>query len=431
MKDGNKEIELRCEEVQEILTRPPHALVRWGITVFFVVLALFFIGGCFFKYPDVISASVTITTEHPPVWIVARGSGKIEEVYRKDRDSVWTEDIIAVLENPAKTEDVLLLKRELASFNPADSGDYTTQFTERLSLGSAQNAYASFLKSLTEYRNFLSLNLYEQKLEATARELREYRNYIAHLNRQAELDKEQVQIALTVHSREKKLFDEGLTAQSEYEEAKQALLGKQQGREQLMTSLSSARIQEAQLQQSIIETRMEQRREANSLDMALKTAYNDLLVSINDWELTYLFTSPASGILSYNHIWQKNQNVSSGDKVFSIVAKAPGSIIGKIKLPAGGSGKVMPGQRVNISVAGYPYMEFGFLTGEVTSVSLLADEESTYTVTISLPQDLCTSYGKQLEFKGELTGTAEVMTDERSVTERLLSPLKYLWEKYL
>ena len=26
--------------MQEILTRPPHALVRWGITVFFVVLAL-------------------------------------------------------------------------------------------------------------------------------------------------------------------------------------------------------------------------------------------------------------------------------------------------------------------------------------------------------------------------------------------------------
>ena len=431
MENGRKDIELRSEEVQEILTRPPHALVRWGITVFFVVLALFFIGGCFFKYPDVISASITITTEHPPIWMVARGSGKIKEVYHKDRDSVWTGNIIAVLENPAVTEDVLRLKEQLASFNPADSSVCTAQFPEKLSLGSIQNAYASFLKSLTDYRNFLSLNLYEQKVEATRRELQEYRNYIAHLNRQAELDKEQVRIASTVHNREKKLFDEGLTAQSEYEEAKQTFLNKQQSREQLMTSLSSARIQEAQLQQSIIETQMEQSRESNNLNVALKTAYNELQVSINDWELAYLFVSPANGILSYNHIWQKNQNVSSGDKVFSIVAKAPGSIIGKIKLPAGGSGKVMPGQRVNISVTGYPYMEFGFLTGKVMSVSLLADDESAYTVTISLPQDLCTSYGKQLEFKGELTGMAEVMTDERSVTERLLSPLRYLWEKYL
>ncbi|WP_288837727.1 HlyD family secretion protein [uncultured Bacteroides sp.] len=430
MKDSEREIELRSEEVQEILARPPHALVRWGITVFFVVLAFFFIGGCFFKYPDVVSAPVTITTEHPPIWMVARGSGKIKEVYRKDRDSVWAGNIIAVLENPAVTEDVLRLKRQLASFNPADSGACTGLFPEKLSLGSIQNAYASFLKSLTDCRNFLSLNLYEQKMEATRRELQEYRNYIAHLNRQAELDEEQVRIASTVHNREKKLFDEGLTAQSEYEEAKQAFLNKQQGREQLMTSLSSARIQEAQLQQSIIETQMERSRECNNLNIALKTAYNELLVSINDWELTCLFVSPASGILSYNHVWQKNQDVGSGDRVFSVVAKDPGSIIGKIRLPAGGSGKVAPGQRVNISVTGYPYMEFGFLTGKVTSVSLLADEESTYTVTVSLPQDLCTSYGKQLEFKGELTGTAEVMTDERSVTERLISPLRYLWEKY-
>lgn len=430
MKDSEREIELRSEEVQEILARPPHALVRWGITVFFVVLAFFFIGGCFFKYPDVVSAPVTITTEHPPIWMVARGSGKIKEVYRKDRDSVWTGNIIAVLENPARTGDVLLLKRVLDSFSLADSSICTGQFPEGLALGSIQNAYASFLKSLTDYRNFLSLNLYEQKMDATRRELQEYRNYIAHLNRQTELDKEQVRIASTVHNREKKLFDEGLTAQSEYEEAKQTFLNKQQGREQLLTSLSSARIQEAQLQQSIIETQMEQSRECNNLNIALKTAYNELLVSINDWELAYLFISPASGILSCNHVWQKNQHVNSADKVFSIVAKDPGSIIGKMQLPAGGSGKVAPGQRVNISVTGYPYMEFGFLTGKVTSVSLLADEESTYTVTVSLPQDLCTSYGKQLEFKGELTGTAEVMTDERSVTERLISPLRYLWEKY-
>ena len=119
-----KDIELRSEEVQEILTRPPHALVRWGVTVFFGVLVVVFIGGCFFKYPDVISASVTVTTEHPPIWIVARGSGKIKEVYRHDRDSVGAGDAIAVLDNPASTRDVLLLKELLGQFSLADSSWY-------------------------------------------------------------------------------------------------------------------------------------------------------------------------------------------------------------------------------------------------------------------------------------------------------------------
>ena len=430
-KQEEKDIELRCEEVQEILTRPPHALIRWGITVFFGVLALLFIGGSFFKYPDIVSAGITITTEHPPVWIVARGSGKIQEVYRKDRENVRVGDIIAVLENPAITAHVLELKERITSFILTDSCICQTVFPEKPELGNIQNAYASFIKCLTDYRNFLSIDLYAQKEQAACKELQEYQKYIRHLNKQAELDEEQVQIASATHSREKKLFDKGLISKADYEEAQQTYLNRRQGREQLMTSLSSARIQKAQLQQNIVEIRMERNREANTISTSLKSALNDLQVSISDWELGYLFTSPASGILSYNNIWQKNQNVNAGDKVFSIVASTPGDIIGKIKLPVSGSGKVCPGQRVNISVTGYPYMEFGFLTGEVLSVSLLASEDNMYTVTVSLPQNLCTSYGKQLDFKGELSGTAEVMTDERSVSARLLSPLRYLWEKYL
>lgn len=426
-----KDIELRCEEVQEILTRPPHALIRWGITVFFAILALLFIGGCFFKYPDIVSATITITTEHPPVWIVAKGSGKIQEVYRKDRETVQAGEMIAVLENPAETVDVLALKEKLVSLILTDSCICQTAFPEKPELGNIQNAYTSFIRCLTDYRNFISLDLYSQKEQAACKELQEYQKYILHLNKQAELDKEQVKIAAATHSREKKLFDKGLISKADYEEAQQTYLNRRQGQEQLMTTLSSARIQEAQLRQNIVEIRMERSREANTLNASLKSSINDLWVSISDWELGYLFISPAGGILSYNNVWQKNQNVNVGDKVFSIVTSAPGAIIGKIKLPVNGSGKVSPGQRVNISVAGYPYMEFGFLTGEVTSVSLLANEENVYTVTVSLPQNLRTSYGKQLDFKGELSGKAEVMTDERSVTARLLSPLRYLWEKYL
>ena len=109
-KKDEKDIELRCEEVQEILTRPPHALIRWGITIFFGVLALLFIGGCFFKYPDIVSAEITITTEHPPVWILALGRAMTTKVYRTDRETVKSGDNIAALENPAITKHELELK---------------------------------------------------------------------------------------------------------------------------------------------------------------------------------------------------------------------------------------------------------------------------------------------------------------------------------
>lgn len=428
--ESGKEIELRCEEVQEILTHPPHALVRWGISIFFGILLMLFVGGCYFQYPDVVTASITITTEHPPVWIRARSSGKVQEVYTKDRDSIHAGEVIAVLENSAETMDVNYVIKQLSNFVQTDSCILACHFAERPALGSVQNAYAAFLKSLTDYKNFLSLNLYKQKLDATRKELEEYRNYIGYLKRQEALDNEQSRIAAIIHRREQRLLEEGLIAQSVYDEAQLTYLGKQQGSEQLKTSLSSARIREAQLEQSIIETEIERNREMNLLKTTIGSAVNELWVSIEEWKMNYLLISPANGLLSYNNIWQENQLVNSGDKVFSVVTSEPGKVIGKIKLPVSGSGKVVTGQRVNIQISGYPYMEYGFLSGEVISTSLLPDEESMYAVTISLPQDLTTSYGKKLTFNGELNGIAEIMTNERSITSRLISPLRYLFEKY-
>lgn len=425
-----RKIELRSEEVQEILTRPPHALVRWGITIFFCIMALFFIGGCFFKYPDILNASITVTTENPPVWIVARSTGKLQEMYIEDNDSVNAGQIIAVLENPASTSDVLRLKSDLVQFNLTDSCFKDKQFVEDLALGNIQSAYNAFLRNLTDYHNFLSINLYQQKIDATQKELREYRNYIEHLRKQIELDKTREKIASNSHNREKTLYDKGLISRAEYEEAQQIFLSKQQTGEQMQTSISSAKIQEAQLEQNILQTEMEKTREANSLKTTLTAAYNDLLTAISNWELSYIFISPIDGVLSYNQIWQVNQNVITGDKVFSVVNGERGAVIGKIKLPVSGSGKVKTGQRVNIQMYGYPYLEYGFLTGTITSISLMADDDENYAITVSIPQNLQTSYGKVLDLKGELTGSAEVMADERSVIERLFNPLRYLWERY-
>ena len=421
--------ELKSEEIQEILSRPPHALIRWGITVFFMVISFLFIGGCFFSYPDTVEAGITITTENPPAWIVARSTGKLKEVFLKDKQKVKAGELIGVVNNPADTREVLLLKKELEAFQINDSMICQGHFTGRLTLGEIQSAYTGFIKSLTEYRDFLKLDLYKEKEEAARRELNEYQIYISHLHNEVNLNKEELKLALSSYSREEILYKKGLVSASDYEKEQQAYLASKRGTEQMQTTLSSARIQEAKLHQTIVEIQLEQNQKANSLQVVLQTAYDQLQVSINNWKLAYLFTAPTDGILSYNEVWQKNQNITAGDKVFSVVAENSGAVIGKAKLPVSNSGKVKSGQWVNIRLTGYPYMEYGFLTGKVSSISLLSNEDS-YTVTVELPDTLQTSYNHILEFQGELSGSAEVLTDERSFTARLLGPLRYLWEKY-
>ena len=101
MAKSRKESVIRSEEVQDILSAPPHKLLSIGSSVIGGILLVLFIACFIFKYPDTISCAVTITKTEPPVWVVAKMSGRLQELYAKDGQHVKADDIIAVIENPA------------------------------------------------------------------------------------------------------------------------------------------------------------------------------------------------------------------------------------------------------------------------------------------------------------------------------------------
>ena len=59
-------IEIRSEEVQEILTKVPHWMIRWGNILFLFMIILMLFVSYFIKYPDIIPSEAIITTEIPP-----------------------------------------------------------------------------------------------------------------------------------------------------------------------------------------------------------------------------------------------------------------------------------------------------------------------------------------------------------------------------
>lgn len=51
-------IELRSEEVQEVISHVPGRIIQWGITVIFMVLLSMLTISWFVKYPDILTANV-------------------------------------------------------------------------------------------------------------------------------------------------------------------------------------------------------------------------------------------------------------------------------------------------------------------------------------------------------------------------------------
>ena len=111
-----------------------------------------------------------------------------------------------------------------------------------------------------------------------------------------------------------------------------------------------------------------------------------------------------------------------------VVTAAPNdstTFIGSVQLKMNPSGIVQIGQQVNLKFANYPYMEYGVVKGVVSKISSVPNGD-TYALEVSLPGRMVSSFGKKLEFQQELKGTAEIITEERRLLDRILHPaIKY------
>lgn len=63
------------EEAQSILGRAPSWVVRWGVTVVFCILAGIIAGCYFIRYPQTVTAPISITTINPPSDLAASETG--------------------------------------------------------------------------------------------------------------------------------------------------------------------------------------------------------------------------------------------------------------------------------------------------------------------------------------------------------------------
>lgn len=139
-----------------MLSAVPAWIVRWGITMIACVVLMLLVGSAVFKYPDVISSTVTLTGTTPVSAVVARTSGKLQELYVGNNQQVKANALLAVIENPAGTNDILRLKELLRQAeNSLDTIALVP--SQQLRLGSLQSLYSSFYLSMSEYRQFKEL----------------------------------------------------------------------------------------------------------------------------------------------------------------------------------------------------------------------------------------------------------------------------------
>lgn len=394
-------IELRSEEVQEVISRVPSRIIQWGITVIFIVLLSMLAISWFVKYPDILTANVLITTIPAPVTSISRSSGNLV-VVKKDNESVLPGDVIGYIQSTANVDAVLALEKHaqdnLPVQNPVGS------------LGDLEPGYSRLLAETTALKTFEEARVFDVQISQLKKQEATHKKLQGALVAQSKFSQQELELAKEKFKTDSLLFVQQVTAAMDFNQAKSTWLQQIRAARNAEMTLLNNELQLNQLAKQITDLELQRNEQQERLLMALENARKELLANISTWKQTYLFVASVPGKVAWLVIAENDRFIEAGKPVVSVIP-AEGSLTARAELPVRGSGKVKAGQKVNIKLENYPFEQFGTLTGTIVSVSQLPSEEK-YIVTIELPEGLRTNLSQTLPFRQQLSGVTEIITED-------------------
>lgn len=423
----------KSEEVQDIIDRMPERFGRWVAIAVVGFSVLVLCAGFAIKYPDVVTGQIRINSSQAPVKLVANVSGKLQLFCSKARDSIAQNDYVAIIQNAANTEDLKQIIDLAGRFN-LNSDNYSVFndfFPEKVSLGDLNLKYFTFLNALKAVCHYETENSFQHKRLYYQEYLKLQKTVLSQTIEEVKISKEKLEMAKKWLRRNTALHDKDMIPEFEMDQIRSQYLNAESTYHTLQKSVTSIELQIVETENQLKLLEVERREREDELHLNLFSSFQDLTDNLKSWEERYVFKAPFDGRVEFLKFWKDRQFVQAGEEIFSIIPSST-DVLGQMLLPAKGAGKVKIGDRVIIKLDNYPYNEFGSVEGKVSSISLVTNQTTageqvieTYLVQVILPQDLLTNYGKTLKFQYELSGSGDIVVNERRLIERLFDNLKY------
>lgn len=423
----NTDFELRSEEVQDILTKVPNWMIRWGTFVIFGIILLLLFISWFIKYPDVVTSEIIITTNTPPEKLIAKVTGKIQAILIDDKANVKANTPLAVIENSANYKDIFLLKSTIENIN-LDKSEFPFAKFKNAQLGEVEASFAVFQKQYIADHLNKKLQPFNVDTNAQGYEKTQLAERLQLLIAQKLIAENELQLQKTDVNRQETLFKKGVISAQEIEKQRLIYLQAEKNYKNLLSVISQTKSSINDLKRNNQTTQINENKENTNLETNVLQAFYQLKKAIKDWELNYVFRSSEEGIVTFLQIWSVNQNISAGENMFAIIPTHQNGFIGKLKAAALNSGKIKENQRVNICLANYPDKEFGILKGKVQKISLTPDKDGNLLMDIALPKGLETSYKKKIQFQQEMRGSAAIITKDLRLIDRIFYQFRSMYQ---
>ena len=428
------------EPVQEIMGSIPSWITRWGVTVIAGIFALIVIGCCIIRYPQTLTSSITLTSENPPSDLAARYDGLLDTVCVVNGQKVRNGDLVALLSTPADYGDIMAVRDLLDSLSSRERDALpdavsSPSLYENYRLGDLQSSWSELVRSCRAYMNWSEIDQSGHQKRLVEEQIGKNREYYGDLLVQKAVLEQDMRYELAGLERDSLLMAEGAISRAEYEATLKNWTSKKGSLASFEATLTSTQLSILQLRQQLTELEIQRQNEETEHLRGIMQQASQLKAQVAQWLEQYAVISPADGTVSLQKVWSRGQHVMVGDVIASIVPDEGDRVIGRLQVPSSGFGKVEEGQTVNVRLNGFPYMEFGVLKGVVESIPAVPQTVTTaegnsivYTVEVSFPDSLVTTYGKELPMVQQMDGTAEIITRDRRLIGQFIDPVLSLFK---
>src|SRR6185503_15900337 len=366
------------DEVQDIITKVPPWLLRWGITLFFGILSLIVLLSALIRYPDIVDATLKIDSPNSPKPVVAKIPGKLVALLVKENETVTAGQPLAYLESTANHEKVLGLLGNLKGLQLQvlqNKSVNTSLFNEadNIQFGKLQTAYQQFYQEYLAYKSSVNDGFFIQKRGYLEKDLNFLSAQQKQLNAEKTIEQKDFDIESDEYAMHKKLADQKVETPAELRQEESKLLAKKSPLVQTESALITNNNSYAAKQSDILQLDNQLQEEKAKFLQAL----NSLISNAEDWKSKYVLTASQSGRVAFAGIVQENQVLAPNQEVFYV---NPGNeqFFGEMTIPQNSMGKVKEGQEVLVKLKSYPFEEYGMIRGRINYIAEVPYKDSVF-----------------------------------------------------
>lgn len=419
-------IEYLSGEVKEILASPPSWVATTGTFVLVGAVVLMGLVGFFFRYPEIVSGEVVISTKTPPVTVYAPKSEYIAELKVADNSIIEAGELLAVFPSNVAYKDVLQLETEIENIGQLDLEKLRSyRPNKELNIGELSQAYSNFVTAF----ELVPLNASGEVDYATVSAVESVNAQYQRQLRSLEASLPSLKNELTALESELKIARDNYASSVDTTDApaifkvNTKIKGKQAEVRKVIAEMERIKIEISKSNVRKLQAQTQANQGAGDAVFQLNQKLDELKKAIKSWKESYLVVAPSGGKIQFYTDLKAKDYVNEGDVLFNVLPVTDEEIyVGKVSLQLAKSSKVDSGQVVNIKFERYDFREHGTVKAKVSKVYPVVKEKAFY-AEIVLDKGLVTNLNRKLVFYQNMVGKAEIVTEDKSFIGKLFEKL--------